>query len=75
MVDDITLTPGDYAVFSRVPLEWWNEQEVIREISSVTGEAKATVGKRLGYLYRLRLVERRRNKTIDSPLQIRRIGK
>lgn len=75
MVDDITLTPGDFAVLSRVPLVWWDENNVVLEISFALTETKATVRKRLAYLYRMRLVERRQNKVIDSPVQVRRIAK
>jgi hypothetical protein len=75
MVEDITLTPGDFAVLSRVPLVWWDENNVVLEISFALTETKTTVRKRLAYLYRLRLVERRQNKVIDSPVQIRRIAK
>jgi predicted transcriptional regulator len=75
MVEDITLTPGDFAVLSRVPLVWWDESNVVLEISFALTETKATVRKRLAHIVALRLVERRKRNTIAATTEIRRIAK
>lgn len=75
MVTDVLLTPETYQVLARVPLEWWDEAEVSREICIALGQAQKGVRCRLQVLRSLGLIERRRSPRIEGGTQIRKIAK
>lgn len=73
--DEPLLTPATYQVLTRVPAEWCNEVRTLRMIALRLDVSRASVRKRLDYLRRLGLVERRRPLTIAPEIEIRRVGK
>lgn len=75
MTDDITLTKDTYEVLKRVPADWWNEDEVVLEISVALLQPRSRITKRLAHLLALHLVEKRRRQTIAPAIEIRRVGK
>lgn len=56
---EFTMPAGTYAVLKRVPIVWWSETDAKASIAASTGQLVASVGKRLAYLIRVGLVERR----------------
>lgn len=47
MDDTITLTPGDYAVLERIPMEWWDENVSIAEIARLLNKPSGDTARRI----------------------------
>ena len=71
----LTLTPPTYQVFRRVPEFWIDELTARREIAVALAYSALEVGKRLDYLRRIGLLERRRSPKIGGEYEIRRVGR
>jgi hypothetical protein len=69
---DATLTPITFAVFCRVPPDWFELDTVVREIGHAVHVLPASVRKRLARLRELGLVEQRTAQTIDARIEIRK---
>lgn len=69
---ELTLTPDDYRVFLRVPSIWWDESEVLREISSREGKPSREIAARIARFIGLGLVSRRRGATLGVESEIRK---
>ena len=75
MPDELTLTPEDYAVFSRVPVEWMDENYIGAEIAQVIGARSGVVMRRIERFVAVGLVERRGGRTLTAKTEVRRVGK
>jgi hypothetical protein len=75
MPDQLTLTPGDYEVFKRIPEVWWDENVVGAEIALRLEQRSGAVLRRIASFVRVGIVERRRVHTIAPKMEIRRVGK
>lgn len=75
MPADVTLTPNDYHVLSRIPIEWWDENVTGAEIAQTLRLSSGDVLRRIARLVRLGLAERRHAATGPVTSEIRRIGK
>jgi len=69
---DLTLTATTFAVYARVPPDWFELDTVVREIAHALPHARSSVRKRLAHLHKLGLVEQRVGPTIGAPLEVRR---
>ena len=75
MVSETTLSRGDYAVLVRVPPDWWERDQVVREISQTITEPRTIVARRLARLKWNGLIEERKRQTLPPTVEIRRIAK
>lgn len=75
MATETTLTPADYAVFSRIPAEWLDENFVSCEIAQAIEQRTGVVMRRVSRLVALGLVERRAGARVAAQTEIRRVGK
>lgn len=71
---DGTLSARLFAVFKRVPLEWWPEDDVKSQVAIATGQDVKTVARRLVWLRRLHLVERRGSHVLGAKYEIRKVA-
>lgn len=74
MPADLTLTKDDYAVFSRIPLEWMDENFVGAEIAQALGIKSGVALRRLSRFVAVGIVERRPGRDVREKTEIRRIG-
>lgn len=75
MQTETTLTPDDFHVFEKIPVEWWDELAAGAEISQVLRLRSGNVLRRIARLVRLGLVERRHSASGSVMSEIRRIGR
>jgi predicted transcriptional regulator len=75
MLDEILLTTADYAVLSRVPSVWFDEDVTVEGIAEQTQQKKADVRRRLTRLCTQGLIERRKQNTLTPAFEVRRIAK
>lgn len=75
MPAEITLTPADYDVFRRIPVEWFDENVCGAEIAQALDQKSGVVLRRIASFIRVGLVERRRGHRIAAQMEIRRVGK
>lgn len=62
-----------FAVLKGVPAEWWSEDDAKSQIALATGQDVKTVARRLGYLRRVQLVERRGGCALGVKFEILRV--
>lgn len=69
---DITLTPETFDVFKRIPVEWFDEGDAKRAIAAVRNEPVENIARRLAWLVRQGLVERRGAWALTGTTEIRK---
>lgn len=72
--DTFTMTAATYAVFKRVPAEWWIESDVAESIALALGRSEPSVRQAIGWLVREMLLERRVSPQIHGATEIRKRG-
>lgn len=75
MPADLTLTPADYAVFSRVPVKWLDENYVACEIAQAIEQRTGVVMRRVQRFVVLGIVERRGGRSLTAKTEIRRVSR
>lgn len=75
MDDTITLTPGDYAVLERIPMEWWDENVSIAEIARLLNKPSGDTARRIRRLVLMGVVQRRHSERGPVTSDIRRLKK
>lgn len=75
MDDTITLTPGDYAVLERIPMEWWDENVSIAEIARLLNKPSGDTARRIRRLVLMGVVQRRHSERGPVTWDIRRLKK
>lgn len=73
--DEIGLAKETYDLLKRIPHTWIDEAAAVDGLVSATTYSALCVRKRLEFLRKAGLVERRRGSTIDRKPEIRRIAK
>lgn len=75
MPAELTLTPTDYEVLKRIPVEWYDENVVGAEIAQALSQRSGVVLRRIASFVRVGIVERRGGTTIAAKTEISRVGK
>lgn len=71
----VQLTPETYDVLKRMSYFWMDESDVVDGLVAAIGVAATNVRKRLDWLRKLHLIERRCNQTLGGVFELRRIAK